>query len=203
MNTLSFRKKILAILLACIVAIAIGAVTYWELNEKAGAILVPSTAIVEPAIDSYIGNSSIYLILATSFYGPYPFASAVGPQPEASPVIKEGNPCFIINVTIRNDYTLENLPPNQVGTEYYANGTTTNEPSASVYVFLTARIYNKQGNVIQATDVTPPYGFNNGGAYASLQSGENATLSMYLATSQKDIDHFNIVLRYVGNIPLP
>lgn len=197
----SFRKKILAILLACIVAIAIGAVAYLELNEKAVAIVVPSAAIVDPAANSYIGNSSIFLVSANSFYGPYPFASAVGPPPGSTPAIEEGNPCFIINVTIRNDYTSENLPPNQVP-QYYANGTVA-KPTAIVYVFLTAAIYDKQGNVIQATDVTPPYGFNNGGAYASLQSGQNATLTIYLATSHKDVDHFEIVLRYVGNIPPP
>jgi hypothetical protein len=116
-------------------------------------------------------------------------------------VIKEGNPCFIINATIRNDYTIENLPPNQI-TMYFANGTAAPK-SAHAYALLTAKIYDKQGNVIQATDVTPPYGLANGGAYASLDTGQNATLTMYFATSQKNVDHFEIVLRYVGSLPPP
>ena len=104
-------------------------------------------------------------------------------------------------MTIGNDYTLENLPPNQV-TVYYSNGTAVPK-SAHTYVFLTATVYDKQGNTIQATDVTPPYGLSNGGGYASLQSGQNATLTIYLATSRKDIDHFEIVLRYIGPSPPP
>jgi hypothetical protein len=198
---LEISKKALAILLATIIIVAVGVVVSRQLIEKTSLSATPSSAAVEPAALGYLGNSSIYLISATASYGPYPFASAVGPPPGSSPAIEEGNPCFIINVTIRNDYTLKSLPPNEV-TQYYSNGTAV-EPTASAYVFPTATIYDKQGNIIKATDVTPPYGFWNGGAYASLQSGQNATLTIYLATSHKDVNHFEIVLRYVGNIPPP
>ena len=85
---------------------------------------------------------------------------------------------------------------------YYPNGTAYPK-SSHVYAFFTAKIYDKQGNVVQATDVTPPDGLANGGAYASLDSGQNATVTMYFATSQKDIDHFEVVLRYVGPLPPP
>jgi hypothetical protein len=198
---MNIRRKALAILLTMIIAVTVGVVVFLQLTEKSTISITPASAVVEPPAPGYIGNSSIYLVSTSSFYGPYPFASAVGPPPGSTPVIKEGNPCFIINATIRNDYTLENLPPNQV-TLYYSNGTAESK-SAHVYAFLTAKIYDKQGNVIQATDVTPPYGFWNGGAYASLGSGQNETLTMYFATSQKNVDHFEIVLRYVGSLPPP
>ena len=200
---MTLSKKALAILLVIIIAVTVGTVIFLQLTEKSMVSIGPSAAIVEPAASSYLDNSSIFLISATSAYGTYPFTSAVSPKLGSTPVIREGDSCFIINATIRNDYTLENLPPNQEGTEYYANGTTVNIPSAGVYVFLTALIYDKQGRILQATDVTPPYGYPSGGAFVYLQSGENATLTIYLATSRQDINHFDIIVRYIGVIPLP
>ena len=195
--------KALSILLVIIVAVSVATVISYQLTQKSKVNVGSSSAVVEPAAPSYLDNSSIFLTSATSAYGPYPFASAVSPKLGSTPVIQKGDPCFIINATVRNDYTLENLPPNQEGTTYYANGTATNTPSADVYVFLTASIYDKQGRIIQATDVTPPYGYPSGGAFVNLQSGANATLTIYLATSQQDIDHFDLIIRYVGVIPLP
>jgi hypothetical protein len=196
-------RKAFAILLVIIIAVTVGTVVSYQLTKKSMIIVGPSLAVVEPASPSNLDNSSIFLISATSAYGTYPFVSAVSPKPGSTPIILKGDPCFIINATIKNDYTLENLPPNQAGTKYYANGTTTNTPSTGVYVFLTASIYDKQGRIIQATDVTPPYGYPSGGAFVYLQSGESATLTIYLAISQQDINHFDIILRYVGTIPLP
>ena len=200
---MELSKKAITVLLVIIIGVTVGTVVSYQLTKKSMAVVGPSSAIVEPAASSYLHNSSIFLLSATSAYGPYPFASAVSPKPGSTPVIQKGDPCFIINATIRNDYTLENLPPNQAGTVYYANGTATNTPSESVYVFLTASIYDKQGRIIQATDVTPPYGYPSGGAFVNLQSGENATLTIYLATSQQSISHFDLIIRYVGVIPLP
>jgi len=198
---LDTRIKALAILLTAIIVVAVGATVYVLRTEKPKIEIVPSSAVVEPAGPSYIDNSSMYLVSAASYYGPYPFASAIGPQSGATPVIEKGNPCFIVNLTVRNDYAVNNLPPNEVP-QYYANGSVA-EPTGSVYVFLTVKLYDKQGNIVPAIDVTPPYGLPNGGAYASIQSGQNATITIYMATSQKDIEHFGVVLRYVGNIPPP
>jgi hypothetical protein len=200
---MKLSKKALAILLVVIVAVTVGTVVFLQLTMKSMVSVGPSAAIVEPAASSYLDNSSIFLVSATSAYGTYPFKSAVSPRPGSTSAIQEGDPCFIINATIRNDYTLENLPPNQMGTEYFANGTAANIPSVGAYVFLTASIYDKQGRIVQATDVTPPYGYPSGGAFVYLQSGENATLTIYLATSQHDINHFDIIIRYIGVIPLP
>ena len=199
---MKLNKQALAIVIVIIIAITVGTVVFLQLTKTSMFNVGPSAAIVEPAPYSYLENSSIFLISATSAYGSYPFTSS-SLEPGSTAVIQKGDPCFIINATIRNDYTLENLPPNQEGTTYYANGTTTNTPSAGVYVFLTASIYDKQDRIIQATDVTPPYGPPSGGAFVYLQSGENATLTMYLATSQQDIDHFDLIIRYIGTVPLP
>ncbi len=195
------RRKTITILLTIIIAVATGATIYSLGTEKPKIEITPSSAVVEPAAPSYIGNSSIYLISAVSSFNPYPFASAVGPQPGSTPVIEMGKQCFIVNLTVRNDYAANNLPPNEQPM-YYANGSVI-KPTGSVYVFLTVKLYDKQGNVVQAIDVSPPYGLPNGGAYDSLQSGQSGTLTIYMATSQKDIDHFGVVLEYVGNTPPP
>jgi hypothetical protein len=193
-----FTKKALAILLAIIIAVAIGVAVSIQLTGKPR--VKASEAYAEPVPPSYLDSSSILLLSTASSYGSYSFANAIL-YPGSTPIIEKGNSCFIVNATIQNDYSLRNLPPNQI-TLNYPNGTVSNE-STSAYVFLTAAVYDKQGNVIQATDVTPPYGPPSGGAFVNLESGENATVTMYLATSRQDIDHFSIVLRYVGVVPLP
>ena len=83
------------------------------------------------------------------------------------------------------------------------NGETYTANYSHVYIYLTAQIYDKRGNAISATDVTPPFGFSNGGANTFLNSGENATLTIYLATSRQDIDHFDIIATYIGASTLP
>jgi hypothetical protein len=106
-------------------------------------------------------------------------------------ITQNGEPCVVINVTIRNDYSTQYPPP------------TLNEINPTlVYVYLTAKLFSGE-NQINATDVTPPVGFPNGGAVAGLNFGESATLSIYLATNHTDITSFQIVVRYVTGTPLP
>jgi hypothetical protein len=190
---MNFRNKSLPILLVTLIAIAAVIVVTVHLVEV--NTLRPDVAWGSPIANYYLDNSSLFVLSTTVMHGYYPFEMpAFGP-------ISKGSSCFIINTTIRNDYSPQNLPPNQMPREY-PNGTISNE-STSVYAFFTASIYDKQGNKINAIDVTPPYGHPNGGAFVSLQSGENATVTIYLATSRQDIDNFYVNLRYVGNIPLP
>jgi hypothetical protein len=125
----------------------------------------------------YEGNySRIFLVSANASYG----------------IAQNGEPCVVISATIRNDYSTQYLPPSL----YEPN------PTFFVYVYLTAQVFSGE-NQINATDVTSPIGFPNGGAVAGLNSGENATLSIYLATNNTDITSFQIVARYITGTPLP
>ena len=84
MVNIKFSKKIIAILLAIGLATTIGLIIFFQLPQE-------SNAKVEPAAPSYIANSKILLLSANSSYGYIcgnPFS-----------------PCFIVRVTIRNDYT--------------------------------------------------------------------------------------------------
>ncbi len=148
------------------------------------------------------GNSSILLVSATTSYGPYPFAQFS--QLWSRPGAQKGDPCLIINVTLRNDYAVGN----PVGTNMVGQNSTT------AYLYLTAQIFNQQG-LVQADDVTPPYQYGNPpapvnnppipypGAFIRLDSGETGTTTMYIATSHQDITHFAIFLIYIGSMAPP
>jgi hypothetical protein len=158
----------------------------------------PSTPVLTenphyPIYPSFNGDESkIYLANANGTYGAYPFASV--PQMGSNPGIEKDAPCFIINLTVRNDYTDQNPLP---GSDLWGR----NNTDASI--FLTAKICNAQG-AIAAVDVTPPYpGIPYSGAYIGLSGGETTTKTIYLATNHTDIDHFEIVVEYIGAIPPP
>ena len=130
------------------------------------------------------------MVAANSTYGSYPYPTATSPS-QGAQLAQNGEPCVIVNVTIRDDYSTQYPAPNPAPPQ--------NDPSFA-YVFLTAHLFSGE-NQINATDITPPVGFANGGAYAPLNGGENATLTMYLATSNNDITSFQIVARYIGGEP--
>ena len=154
-----------------------------------------ATPVVEPIQASsnyylpYDGNiSRIFVVSASASYGYYPYPTVTLFN---GSVVKKGEPCCIINVTIRNDYSTQNPPP-------YSQS---NNPTLA-YVFLTAQIFNGK-NQIDAMDITPPLNMANGGAYAPLSSGENVTGAIYLATKNTDITSFQIVARFIGGLPPP
>ncbi len=156
-----------------------------------------STPVIEPIQSAsgyylpYEGNiSKIFVVSANASYGNYPYPTVTSP-PNGSQLAKNGEPCIIINATIRDDYSTQNPAPNPVSFN----------PTLA-YVFLTAQIFDGE-NQVNATDVTPPAGHPNGGAFASLSAGENATLTIYLATNNMDITSFQIVTRYIGGLALP
>ena len=191
---LSRNTAIALILLALLIA---GIIAYTESGiGQPKATPVNNPPPIEPVAPQYLPyngtESSIFLVSATPSLGPYPGPSVK--QMGNTPGIKKGDPCFIINVTVRNDYSSEYPPP-------FQNIYNVTNPDA--YIFLTAQIFNSQGQV-NATDVTPPYPpVPYPGAYTSLASGENATVTIYLATSHRDISSFQIILEYVGVLPPP
>ena len=187
------HKKLIALAVSLIV---LAASIFVFLSLSLSPVSTPTVANVEPVAPHYLpynGNGSrIFLVSATPTYGSYPGPSVS--QMGSMPGVHKGDPCFIINVTIRNDYSAENPLPDQ-------SIFNMSNPDANVY--LTAQIFNTQGQ-INATDVTPPYpGVPFSGAYTSLASGENATVTIYMATNHRDIDHFEIILEYVGSVPAP
>lgn len=156
-------------------------------------LLYGTNLTVDNNLAEQAGNvSEIFLVSANASYGNYPYPTVIFPPTSNGKILAEaGEPCVIIDATIRSDYSTQNPPPNP-----------SSASSASAYVFLTAKIFSGQ-NQINATDITPQVGFANVGAFASLNSGESATLTMYLATNSTNITSFQIITRIISGIPPP
>ncbi|HMK95112.1 MAG TPA: hypothetical protein VK536_06885 [Candidatus Limnocylindrales bacterium] len=165
--------------------------------HKAPLAVTPVIGPIQPASGYYLvfrGNISRIFVVSTSisssFY-PYSTRSAIGQQ-GGPPVVEKGEPCVIINVTVRNDYSAQNPTPQFP-----------NSPNpAWAWVYLTAKIFSGNDEV-NSTDLTnvgqPPDSLS----YASLNGGGTATISIYLATtSKREITSFQIVPVWIGGIPL-
>jgi hypothetical protein len=198
LNRFSAKQKF--IILAVILAVsAILLSEFWvipQIFHKSPQVVTPVIGLFPPGAGyylSYRGNISRIFVVSTSISSgsyPYPTRSAIG-QTGGPPVVEKGEPCVIINVTVRNDYSTKYPPsPQYPGLPTLA------------YVFLTAKIFSGN-NEINATDLTrvgmPPDSLS----YASLKGGETATISIYLATTSKsEITSFQIVPAWIGGIPL-
>ncbi len=135
--------------------------------------VTPSTAVLEPAAPGYIGNSSIYLISAKPYYGTY-----------------QRTTVFMINVTVRSDYTLQQPPPN------------TYPPEVNVtYFILYAKLYDIKGAQINSTLYTPS-GPPSLYWQVFLNDGQTTSLTIYMATNNRDVDHYTLTFGYLGGIPV-
>ena len=189
-------KKDTFLIFIAVIAVAVILLSAFWINLQ---IRPASTTVVEPipSVTGYylpyeVNISKIFVVSANASYGYYPYPTVTSP-PNGSTLAKKEEPCVIINVTIRDDYSTQYPAPNPAPVQY--------NPTFA-YVFLTGQIFNGE-NQINATDITPPVGFANGGAYAPLNSGESATLTIYLATNNTNITSFQIVTRYIGGLALP
>jgi hypothetical protein len=109
-------------------------------------------------------------------------------------VVTKGEPCVVINVTLRNDYSAQNPPPYQLNPDP--------KYPAQAYVFMTAKIFNGNDE-INSTDLMhldlPPDAWSE----TSLNGGETGTISIYLAvTSHEEITGFQLIAMWIGGIPL-
>jgi hypothetical protein len=180
------RSIAIALGIICIILIASLGVTIGEiarLNSQISDLKTQITVMPILGVSNYYlpsGNGSdskIFVLSAYANYGYYPFATRYS-VPSGTPVVTEGEPCIIINSTIRNDYP------------------------TSMWTFLTGQLFNGETQ-INTTDLTQVGLPLLSLTYACLNSGENATLSIYLAANNWNITSFKIVLVYVGEIPPP
>jgi hypothetical protein len=154
---------------------------------------IPVTEPFQSAAGYYLpyeGNiSKIFVISSNASYGFYPYGTRTSLG--GVTVVTHGEPCFIINVTMRNDYSSQFPPP-------YPNP----HYPTSVVVILTGTLFNGS-NQINTTDLfrvgLPP----DAGAFTGMNGGEDATLSLYLAINQRDVTSFHIVPIFIGGTPPP
>ena len=100
--------------------------------------------------------------------------------------VQKGDSCFIVNVTVRNDYTDPIWTYEDAPRDLYNN-----------HVKLTAHLYNQQGKV-DAVDVTYPINSLHGGHVFVVEPEETQSVELCLATDCKDIERYEIYVTYVG-----
>jgi hypothetical protein len=185
-------RKDRSLIFVAVIAVAVILFSAFLIDLQMQPASTPATKPIQSASNYYLpyngSVSRIFVVSSDGSYGNYPYPTVTLFN---GSVVRKGEPCVIINVTIRNDYTIKYPPPSPQSNN-----------STVAYVFLTAQIFNGK-NQIDAMDVTPPLNLANGGAYASLSTGENSTLTIYLATKNTDITSFQIVTRFIGGFPPP
>lgn len=196
-----FSGKTKYAVLAMAAAVIVIAASFGVIEQKHTSIsptamtayaVSPVVGAIQPSAGYYLalqGNTTkIYVVSVnvTSGYYPYDTRSGFGGQE-----VTHGEPCLIINVTVRNDYSTQYPPPMQYpGLPTFA------------YVFLTAQIFH--GNTeIKATDLTQAGLPADSYSYATLNGGQTGTVSVYLATTSKsEVTSYKIIPVWVGGLPL-
>jgi DNA-binding transcriptional ArsR family regulator len=109
-------------------------------------------------------------------------------------------PILLIGATVRNDYTLEDAE-NLIGQNAPVSNLTSMDNCWS-FVKLTAKLYDKLGNVIEAPDAnfTGPYP-SMGSQEFVVKSGGTTQVVFYLEPESWDIDHYEIFVDYVTDSP--
>jgi hypothetical protein len=157
-------------------------------------------ANIQPINSYYLlspsGNESrIFLVSATPNYGTYPYPDAEGLPGKLN--IHMGDPCLILNVTIRNDYSAQNPLPYGGFGDWSVEGT--------AFVALTAKLYDSEGKVIKATNVTPQYpsGSQFDAPEMRLESVTTYSFKMYLVITSRNVNQFSVELLCLGSVPAP
>lgn len=110
-------------------------------------------------------------------------------------IIHKGEPCFVLNLTLRNDYSINDTLPSTSNLDVNNTG--------DAWMTLFVALYDKSGNQVNATDITNAVGpFFNRDQF-SISNGETETVNMVYATSNRNIDHHNVTIDYLGVLPIP
>jgi hypothetical protein len=186
-------RKGIWLFLVLVAAIVVPLIAFWA-SSTLQQHTVPASNVtpVSPhylrTVPDLYGNSSetnIFLVAADNpRYGCYNESYQRWDGGE----VHTGDPCFIIDITVRNDYTLEQPPPG--GLTPYGSS-----------IILTTYLYSQQG-AVYAADVTYPITFHGGHEF-NLNIGETKSFDMYLATTNRNIDHYEILIRYLYSMPEP
>jgi len=155
---------------------------------------LPASAAPAPHYLSYQYNESrIFLVSSSAKFNSYP--QNIDPADPSFPHMHMGDPCVVVTVTLRNDYSVENPPP---------DGFLTDDSRNHSLIALIVRLYDKNG-FVDAWDVTPGYEqqFYRGQRSYGTEAGETETNNLFLKTSNMNIDRYEFSLGYIGKYPIP
>jgi hypothetical protein len=135
-------------------------------------------------------TSKIFLESATPRYGNWTNSDTPMTWFNNGPVIHTGDPVFVVNLTVRNDYTLNDQ-------------TRVNSLNFST-VILYVTLYDANNSVISAPQAYPKVDSNY---YTSNQwsfdSGKSSSFELYFLTADRNVDHYQISVALVSSMPPP
>jgi len=181
------KRLLITVAIALVLLLAVPLTAFFAYMNLAS----PGSGPVNTHYLSYDGNATqVYLVSTTTSYD---MANESYTTP-AGQTVQLGTPLFVATVTLRNDYTSDHPPP-----------PLPNEPPISpadgtAYVYLTAQLYNKDGEVnatnVSVSDFSLPL---TPGTGLVLASGQTASAEVYMATNHTDITKFEVNLIFVGD----
>jgi len=98
-----------------------------------------------------------------------------------------GVPAIVINATVRNDYTVEEI------IQFSQEGISDCLFGIDVYM------YDEYGDIVPTLQRGNPF---RGSYELGLKSGETVSVNMVFATNKKNISYFEIYVSYLPNVPL-
>jgi hypothetical protein len=180
-------KKCSAITLLVLVIVVLAGFTIYL-----SGTLIPSGG--SSAIPRYLvyndKTSKIYLM---DSFTSYSNANETYTTPDGR-IVEKGTPLFVITITLRNDYTSDNPAPPLDNQEQ------TSPADGTAYLYLTAQLYDKEGQ-LNATNVSVS-DFSLTAASGTglvLSSGQTAPVNIYMATSQTNINKYEVNLYFLGD----
>jgi hypothetical protein len=124
----------------------------------------------------YFAGSKLFLLSANATYGTH-----------------DGQACFIIEASVRNDYTAQQPPPMD---NFPSNS------SGAAYFGLTAKLYDNNTQIV-ANDVTSPGSAPLGVPEIGLGSGRTCKVEIDMATSNRNVNNYSIELVDIAGYPIP
>jgi hypothetical protein len=177
-------KKIILVIAVTMVLVSVLGVYYLYVSSKGSSIIGPSSGYLMEVPSSL--ETKIYLVSADNpHYGVYNWSDHGWMGGE----VHEGDLCFIVNVTVRNDYT------DPLWTDE-------DSPWYNNHVKLTAYLYNNTGRV-GAVDVTYPINSLHGGHVFVVEPEEIRSVELYMVTENKDVKRYEIYVAYIGPMMEP
>jgi hypothetical protein len=178
-------KKLVLLVVVLVLVSVLGGYYLYE-SSNAPNIEGPSSGYLTRTSSS---ETLIFLVSTDNpRYGVYKWSDAQWNGGE----VHEGDPTFIVNVTVRNDYTKDPISTDEDSPPGMYNK----------YVKLTAILFNQQGKV-DAVDVTYPINSLHGGHVFTVEPEETQSVELYLATDSRDIERYEIYVEYIGPMPEP
>jgi len=186
------KKLPLVIIIVLSVAFLIVGI-YWSSGDFSSNT-EPTNNDIEPQSPHYLAFSSgdeskIFLESTKASYGYWSLNDTHMDWFTNGPIIHKGDPVFIINATVRNDYTQND--------QYKVDSS--NRSS----VVLNVKLYDKDGAVIDALQAYPQVDTRLNGHIFRFNSGETFSFGLFMATNNQNINHYEILVATVSSMPPP